>query len=325
MPLAPETTASLLGLVLIGAGLALAAWRRFPWAYTLGLLSIAVFVVQLLQPALGSACALIRGGTVVRADCVSYELGFVVDRFFAGEQWWSPLTYMFVHGGLLHLAGNMFVLLTAGPRLEEKIGAKPFLLVYLASGVVAAFATLAVGYAGLVPEIVFSIPNVGASGAIFGILTMFAWLHPREPLPIPIGIAIGLIFWLPAYTVLIIHLGLNVVSIVSGDNVAWWGHLGGFFAGLVFAIVLPARLLPRARGRVEVEALRPLASTPQLRAALTEIERLGAPQTHDDPAFQNAWLDRFFSQAACPSCGGSIAWDGEVAESECGWRLSVRG
>lgn len=308
--LVPTTLPGLVALALVLGGFALAVWRRYPMSYAMALLSIGVFVVQLGSQAFVQ-CRVLG----FRADCVLAELSFIAPLTWEGERVLTPFTYMFVHADLLHIAGNMFILLTAGPALEERIGSRNFLVIYVLAGLGAAAATVGLWQVGFFAEGQEFSPNVGASGAIFGVLTGFAVLFPRERLPMVMPMMF-FVFWMPAFTVLLLHLAFNVVYFLGQTNIAWWGHLAGFFVGLAVAPALhkhlPARRVPRAFA-LDLEALRPLATTGVQRSALRELERLQQPQTPDDRAMAEAWWERFVAHAHCPVCRQKLEErDGEL-------------
>ncbi len=237
-------------------------------------------------------------------DTITPLLGLTPSTFLEGGQWWSPGTMIFVHAGLFHLFGNLFILLTAGPALEDRMGERAFVIVFALAG----FGSSAVGVllGTYAPTIVD--PNtimVGASGAIFGVLTAVAVLYPKLELPILLFIRV---VWLPSFVVLLIYLAFNIVYIVSATNIAWYGHFAGFIVGLIAAPRLPKRR-GKIRGRVDVDKLEPLALD---RTGTDILERLRVirGETEDDGAFQEAWLDRFFKHAPCPNCGRDLARDG---------------
>lgn len=153
----------------------------------------------------------------------------------AGEGVAHLLTYMFLHGGWLHLLGNAWFLWVFGRGVEERLGPARFLVFYLLCGVtgglVHAGATLRGAGLESVPAWT---PLVGASGAISGLLGAYLVLHPRAKIvtAVPIIVFIKLIA-LPAWVFLLVWLGVQVVA-QSGygeANVAYGAHLGGFVAG----------------------------------------------------------------------------------------------
>ncbi len=290
MPLLPADPLSLVGLGLIGATIAVLLLSDWPRAYVLGVATIVLYGLQFVQR-FTSPAALGLG-----------ELALSTDRLLDGA-WWTPVSYAFLHADLFHIFGNLFILLTAGPALEDSVGPRWFLIIYALGGLAAAAAGIGLSLAA--PTIVSTGSNmVGASGAIFGILTAFAVRHPREKLPI---ILIFIVVWLPAMTVLLIYLGLNIAYIFTNTRIAWYGHFAGFLAGLLLA-TLPALKTEAGqapRERVPVEALSGLASS---RASREAIEHLRDLEPGEDEVAQ-AWLDVLAREETCPVCGSDLRRD----------------
>lgn len=146
---------------------------------------------------------------------------------------------MFLHGGFLHLAGNMLYLWIFGNNIEEAMGHFKFTLFYFASGVAAALTMGAVD-----PN--SAVPMVGASGAISGVLGAYMLLYPRAR--VHVIIPLGIIFyplWVRAVWVVGIWFGLQLLSAAYTDpskpGTAFWAHVGGFIAGLILTPVLKSR------------------------------------------------------------------------------------
>lgn len=153
-----------------------------------------------------------------------------------GEYLWGLVTHMFVHGGLLHLAGNMLFLWIFGDNLEEQMGHRGFLLFYLATGLVAAAAQIAA-------DPMSTIPMVGASGAIAGVMGGYLLMFPRAKVDIiAIFIVFFKIFTVPAWLVLAVWFGFQIfggfTASGGGGGVAYWAHAGGFLAGMVLSLPL---------------------------------------------------------------------------------------
>lgn len=149
----------------------------------------------------------------------------------AGQEYHTLLTAMFMHGGLMHLAGNMLFLWVFGDNLEDYLGHFGMLAFYLLCGLGASFAQIAV-------EPGSPIPNVGASGAIAGLMGGYLLLFPKAKVDVMIilGFFIKMIT-LPAMLVLGAWIGLQIFSGVgswgaTGGGVAYWAHIGGFIAGI---------------------------------------------------------------------------------------------
>ena len=152
-------------------------------------------------------------------------------------------TAMFLHGGWAHLLSNMLALYVFGDNVEDRIGGGPYLFFYLLCGLVASFAHIALNPTS-------PIPTVGASGAISGVLSAYLLFFPRARV-----ITLVPIFFLPWFVEVpaVIFIGFwfvsqllnGVLTVVAGvqalGGVAWWAHVGGFLAGLIFAPLLARR------------------------------------------------------------------------------------
>ncbi|MFC7702818.1 rhomboid family intramembrane serine protease [Plastorhodobacter daqingensis] len=162
--------------------------------------------------------------------------GMVPQLLTQGDGGWLTLvTSMFLHGGWLHLGGNMLFLWIFGDNLEEEFGHGGFLLFYLACGIGAALWQYAT--APMSP-----VPVVGASGAIAGVMGGYLLLFPRARVDILLIIIIFFrIITVPAWVMLGIWFGLQLMNGVMSDatmgGIAYWAHAGGFIVG--FAATLP--------------------------------------------------------------------------------------
>jgi membrane associated rhomboid family serine protease len=145
----------------------------------------------------------------------------------------SLVTSMFLHGGFMHLAGNMLFLWVLGDNVEDAMGHKRFVVFYLLAGIAAALAH------GL-SDPASQVPMIGASGAISGVIGAYLVLHPKARIKVLVSY---FLVWLPAYVVLGAWIGLQFVSAAmdpgGAGGVAWWAHIGGFFAGI--ALIFPMR------------------------------------------------------------------------------------
>jgi len=163
----------------------------------------------------------------------------------------TTVTSMFIHGGLWHVAGNMLYLFIFGAAVEYRMGALRYLSFYFAAGIAAALATV-----WIAPE--SSVPVIGASGAIAGVLGAYFILYPRGRiltiLPIFIFIQfieIPAVIYLFVWFAVQLYAGLQQsgrAAVMGG--VAWWAHVGGFMFGVAMGPILAINhKTPRRRSR----------------------------------------------------------------------------
>jgi len=145
--------------------------------------------------------------------------------------WATVITSMFLHGGILHLLGNMLYLWIFGDNVEDSMGHVRFIVFYVLCGIAAVFAQA-------LPDPSSEVPMIGASGAISGVLGAYLLLfpHARILVLIPLGFIMHSTR-LPAMWVLLLWFGLQFLSSAmqqaGGGGVAFRAHIGGFIAGLV--------------------------------------------------------------------------------------------
>lgn len=151
------------------------------------------------------------------------------------ENLWSFWTTMFLHGGWMHILGNMLSLWIFGGSLETRMGPVRFTLFYLVSG-------LAAGTVHFVFNMDSLVPAVGASGAIAGVMGGYFLRFPRASVRVLLPIFfLPLTFDVPAFLYLgfwfvsqLFSGALSILSPTAGGGIAWWAHIGGFIAGLVW-------------------------------------------------------------------------------------------
>jgi membrane associated rhomboid family serine protease len=208
--------------------------RRTPFV-TWGLIAINVAVFLAYARLLGDDAALMR---------LFGDWAMIPARITAGDGYATILTSMFLHGGIMHIIGNMLFLFIFGDNMEDSFGHAGFLAFYLAAGVLAALAHVLADPAS-------PVPTVGASGAIAGVMGGYLLLFPKARVDVlVILVVIVRMFALPAWIVLGAWFALQILSGAStqgvGGGVAYWAHAGGFLAGL--ALTLPTFLRRGAQG-----------------------------------------------------------------------------
>lgn len=151
-------------------------------------------------------------------------------------------TSMFLHGSLLHVAGNMLYLWIFGNNIEDSMGRIRFVVFYMVCGIAAA-------YSHAITAAASTIPMIGASGAVSGVLGAYLLLYPRARVLtlIPLGFYMNTIE-IPAMLVLgfwfILQFLNALISSGAGGGVAWYAHVGGFIAGILLIGPFKRRNVP---------------------------------------------------------------------------------
>ena len=162
------------------------------------------------------------------------EWAVIPARITSGDGYSTLVTSMFLHGGFMHLAGNMLFLFIFGDNLEDEMGHFGFLGFYLAAGVGSGLIHVITGPNSIVP-------TVGASGAIAGVMGGYLLLFPKAKVDILI---IFIVFFkilpLPAWIMLGLWFGLQLIGSFGSDpdagGVAYWAHSGGFIVGILLTL-----------------------------------------------------------------------------------------
>ena len=155
----------------------------------------------------------------------------LVSWHFQQHRWYQFVTYMFLHGGPLHLFFNMFALWMFGRPIEQALGARRFLWFYLLCGIGAGLISMLIDE--YILQEVYRGVMVGASGAIYGLLVAFALMFPNFKimlifLPVPVAAK----YFVPVLLLIDLTAGFTGVSIF-GQNIAHFAHIGGAVIGLV--------------------------------------------------------------------------------------------
>ena len=204
--------------------------------------NVVVFLLQLVDPNITAGWSVVPREITTGQDLVGTQAIQTPDGMVQILQGPGPspiyltlLAAMFMHGGVMHLLGNMIYLWIFGDNVEHRFGALPFLLFYLLSGLAASLAQIAVD-----PQ--STIPSLGASGAISGVLGAYLVLFPRnrvhaiffyQVVSIPAILAIGI--WIVFQFV----NGIGAIAVTSQTGgVAYAAHVGGFVAGVILALIM---------------------------------------------------------------------------------------
>jgi len=202
--------------------------RNFPVVNTLLIgINVVVFFLQMSQGNEMDRFVYTYGLVPAR-----YSVSHVSAYFTPFQQIFSFISFMFLHGGFLHLLGNMWSLYIFGDNIEDRLGPFRYLLFYLLCG-------LGSGLSHLLLNMNSTIPTIGASGAISGVMGAYLVLHPRSRILTLIPILIFPWFVeIPAFFFIGFWFVMQLLNAAGshggGGGIAWWAHIGGFLFGIVF-------------------------------------------------------------------------------------------
>jgi len=304
--------------IMIGA-LVIAYIKKLMLTYTLIIVNIIIFIVTLFFE-----------NEIIYGIGDYPGLGFrsIYLNLEYSPQLYTLFTSMFIHGGFAHIFGNMFVFFFIGTALEERVGLKKFMIIYLIAGVCGAITQALVNLNSI-------IPMIGASGAIFGIMGALAYAYPRDEVVMPIGIGIMFLTRIKVIYAVIFFAAIEtiVVWLDVQDSTAHFAHLGGLVGGFILAAILIKKVKKSNTGsfktiyydsnispkphEINISNLKKLANTPELKEMLKKIENETVPQVRD------VWLEHFFDKIVCPKCKNNLNhFDNRVWCEKCGFRTN---
>jgi hypothetical protein len=189
-----------------------------------------------------------------------YSIPQIAAYFTTGQQVLSFLTFMFLHGGFLHLLGNVWFLYIFGDNVEDRLGHFRYLVFYLLCGLASGISHLVINWHSM-------IPTIGASGAIAGVMGAYFILYPRAKILTLVPIFIFFQFIeLPAFLFLGVWFLFQFLSAAGASaqagGIAWWAHIGGFVFGVIFLKLF--EMLPASGARKKVRDLTRKRTTPRL-------------------------------------------------------------
>jgi len=261
------------------------------WVIKLIILNVIVFFIQMLLEYYQVFYTISTGDILVKnsAPFMTFYLGLtpalVIEKLFI----WQIFTYMFLHGGFLHLFLNMYALLIFGMPVEEVWGSKRFLIYYFVTGVGAGICIFAINL--MLGEGTYNIPTIGASGAVFGLLLAFGMLYPDAEILI--------FFFIPmkAKYLVVVYGAIELYSLISSGGqspVSHVGHLGGLLTGIIYFLItrksgikfkskiIKARLEKELSGKTPEDRYKSNGSAISLMSILEKIKIQGPSSITDD-------------------------------------------
>jgi membrane associated rhomboid family serine protease len=217
--------------------------HRFPWVMlTILAVNSVVFVYELTQPSERALDLLFTSAGVVPVEFTrGTQIGAPPPL---GLAWTALFTSMFLHGGLLHFGSNMLYLFIFGDNVEDRLGHLRFVIFYLLCGLVAGLTHILVNAGS-------TVPSIGASGAIAGVLAGYLRLFPTAE--VRTLLILGPFITIPRLSAILLIGFWFVIQLLSGilslgiaieqtSGIAFWAHIGGFVAGLILVqFMVPSR------------------------------------------------------------------------------------
>lgn len=220
---------------------------------------------------------------------------------------YTIFTSMFLHGDFFHIFFNMIGLIFIGFPLENEIGAKKFLIIYITTGFFASvtFSLIKGGNTYL----------IGASGAIFGILGAFASAYPFKKVVVPLIAPLIFFIRLPVIFVALFYAIIEILYTQSGitDGIAHTAHLGGFVAGVFLSPLIKFKIEERER-EIDWDNIEKFLENEKQREIFERAKNA------DEKELRDAWLSYLLKNIKCPRCGGEIKLKGKVFCTKCGYR-----
>ena len=218
------------------------------------------------------------------------------------------ISAMFMHGGPMHLLMNMLILILLGVPFEDRIGSRAFLRIYFISGIIGSLVT---GSISVLNETGLETINIGASGAVFGIMGGFALLYPRDEIPM----LLGPIFMhrVPVLLATLVFIGMETLYVGLGteDGIGHGTHMASFIAGVFLAPYFTSKKEVETNPEIGLERLVKLSGI--TKKGNYELQMI---KDSDEPELIDAWLDKFWSLQECPDCGEPVNMQGVC--SDCG-------
>jgi membrane associated rhomboid family serine protease len=275
---------------------------------------VIVFFLQRISNAVGNPIVFWDNLTFVlsRPVWMILQTSLAEDPFFLLASLFAPLASMFLHGDFSHIFFNMIFLFFIGLPLEQRIGSRNFMLIYLISGLVGSFCQYATG-----------IPGIGASGALMGIFGAFAYLYPHErfvvfPFFIPI----------PATLLLLIYIGIDAMYGIMGvqTGIAHLAHLGGVFGGIAVAYFLKKQngKIGTTGARIRTIRTKKKLNIYGLYTINPNLELIQDAAKEEIAEIKKAKIESIVEKGTCPQCGSKPEIKGNsVICMHCGYSFNL--
>tara|TARA_X000001036_G_scaffold202135_1_gene189844 strand:- start:129 stop:1046 length:918 start_codon:yes stop_codon:yes gene_type:complete len=216
---------------------------------------------------------------------------------------------MFMHAGPMHLLLNMLILILLGVPFEDRIGPRSFLKIYIISGIIGSLIT---GSLSVWNQSGLETINIGASGAVFGIMGGFALLYPRDEIPM----LLGPIFMhrVPVLLATIVFVAMETFYVGMGteDGIGHTTHMASFVIGVFVApYYLPKNIEIDIKLKLDIDKYRKISSITQ--KGIYELDMI---ESADEPELLDAWIETFWEVQECPACKSTLSPMGRCSECD---------
>lgn len=213
---------------------------------------------------------------------------------------------MFMHAGPMHLLLNMLILILLGVPFEDRIGSRSFLRIYVVSGILGSLIT---GSISVWNQSGLETINIGASGAVFGIMGGFALLYPRDEIPM----LLGPIFMhrVPVFLATLVFVAMETFYVGMGteDGIGHTTHMASFVIGVFVAPYYSSKdTSVEIKLNLDIDKFRKVSSI--TKKGYYELEMM---QTADEPELLDAWIETFWEVQECPDCKSTLSQMGQCS------------
>jgi len=213
------------------------------------------------------------------------------------------ISAMFMHATPMHLLMNMLILFLLGAPFEDRIGSSAFLKIYLISGILGSLVTASIS---VWDQTGLNVINIGASGAVFGIMGGFALLYPRDEIPM----LLGPIFMhrVPVLLATLVFVAMETLYVGLGteDGIGHGTHMASFIAGVFLAPYFSKESeVSTFMVKIDIDKLSSLSKKSQ--KGEYELQMI---QDSDEQELADAWLEKFWESQECPDCESTIDSNG---------------
>ncbi len=223
-----------------------------------------------------------------------------------GESLHTFLTLMFLHANYMHIAGNILVLFFIGIALEDRVGKGRVTMLFFTTGLIATLGQYSINWGS-------GTLNLGASGAVMGLMGAMVYLYPRDRIPMFLGPIFMPAVRVDLAVVVFVAMQTGIALLDPHGNIAHAAHFAGFAGGMFMALLMRGYITGQGAKTVEKDHthLKKLVTNSELHRIYENINKA------DTPEIREAWVEHFMEKAVCPVCSRPLKGN----RCDCGFRL----